>query len=92
MNGNRLVARWESKGHAHIVELWKQGGSGYCYRATGASGYLGNDFANDAEAIASLEPRINIFQPDRNRTPMKRVKLSHVGVRVKFRALRSIQG
>jgi hypothetical protein len=69
---NRRIARWESKGHAHIVELWKQGGSGYCYRAIGAGGYLGH-FPSDADAIAVLEPRLNDFQPDCNSTPMKRV-------------------
>jgi len=75
MSGKRLVARWESKGGAHIVELWKLDGSGYSYSATGGSGYLGNDLTNDAEAIKVMEPRANSFQPDRNRTPMQLVRI-----------------
>lgn len=71
--GRRLVARWESRGGASVVELWKQEGSGWSYRATGAGGYLGNHFASDAEAVATLELRVGDFQPDRNKTPMRRV-------------------
>ena len=73
MGENRLIARWESRGGAHAVELWKQEGSGWSYRATGAGGYLGNSFRDDVEALAAFQPRVNDFQPDSNKTPMRRV-------------------
>lgn len=69
----RLVGRWESKGGAHVVELYKQDGTGYSYRARDASGYLGNHFENDGEALAAFLPRVNDFQPDANKTPMRPV-------------------
>ena len=72
MKRNECVARWESKGGAHTVELWREAGSGWCYRATGAGGYIGNHFTDDAAAIEYFEPRANDFQPDRNTTPMRR--------------------
>ena len=72
-NGNRLIARWASRGGGSIVELWREAGSGYCYRAVGASGYLGNHFASDSEAFEAFEPRIGDFQPNKNRTPMRRI-------------------
>ena len=72
MSDNTLIARWESRGGAHVVELWKQAGSGYSYRATGAGGYLGNDIS-ETDAIAQMVDRLPDFQPDANRTPMRRV-------------------
>jgi hypothetical protein len=69
----RLVGRWESKGGAHVVELYKQDGTGYSWRTTGAGGYLGNHFDNDGEALAAFLPRLNAFQPARNKTPMRLV-------------------
>ena len=73
MSGNHLVARWESGGGAHYVELWKQAGSGWCYRANGAGGYLGNDFTSDGAALEYFEPQVGRFQPDANKRPMRRV-------------------
>jgi hypothetical protein len=73
--GDRKVARWESKGGSHIVELWKLDGSGWYYRATNAGGYLGNEFQDDKEVIESFLPRVNDFQPDKNVTPMRRISL-----------------
>ena len=71
-----LIGRWESRGGAHVVELHKQERSGYCYRATGVSGYLGTGIT-EAQAIAIIEARCAIgagyFQPDRAKTPMKRM-------------------
>ena len=72
-DGKRLVGRWESKGGAYTLEVWKAEGSGWYYRAVGAGGYLGNHYTTDDEAIAAIGD-INRFQPDANKTPMQRVK------------------
>lgn len=76
MAGYYLVARWESERGAHIVELHKARGSGYYYRATGAGGYLGNDYTTDEQALAEFAPRVarGEFLPDTARRPMKRVR------------------
>jgi hypothetical protein len=66
----RLVARWTSRSGKHHVALYHDA-FGYFYNATGGSGYLGK-LASDEAAIRALEPRVNDFQPDRNRTPMLR--------------------
>ena len=66
----RLVARWASRSGKHHVTLYHDA-LGYFYNATGGSGYLGK-LASDEAAIRTLEPRVNDFQPDRNRTPMVR--------------------
>jgi len=73
MSDTRLVGRWESKGGAHVVELYKKDGTGYFYRAIGAMGYLGNHFNSDDEVLAEFLPRVNDFQPDENKTPMRLV-------------------
>ena len=72
-DGYRLVARWESTRGAHVVELYKSVGSGWSYRSLAAGGYLGNHWANDAQVIAAFELRVDEFQPDCNKLPMKRI-------------------
>lgn len=76
----RLVARWESRGGAHVVELWKPEGAGYSYRATGGGGSCGI-VGTDADAIAYMERdmgwgdgtrAVDLHQPDANTTPMRR--------------------
>lgn len=67
----RVVARWESRGRKHFVELYKDQ-YGYGYRAVGAGGFLGA-LADDQTAVATIERRVNDFQPDANKTPMRRV-------------------
>jgi len=64
-----LVARWESKSGKHYAELYRDDW-GYCYKANGAGGNLGS--VPEADAIASIERRVNDFQPDANKTPMRR--------------------
>lgn len=72
-----LIGRWESRNGAHVAELWKMHGSGYYYTGNGCSGYFGNDI-NEAQAIAMMEercqPGMGYFQPDANKTAMRRVK------------------
>lgn len=70
MAEHRLVARWTSRSGKHHVALYHDA-MGYFYNATGGSGYLGK-LASDEAAIHALEPRVNDFQPDKNRTPMIR--------------------
>lgn len=72
----RLIGRWESKGGAYAAELWKMEGSGFYYSGMGCHGYFGNDLP-ESEAIARMEerclPGAGFFQPDNNKSPMKRV-------------------
>lgn len=72
---SKIIAKWQSVGGAHYVELWKHHGSGWSYRSSNASGYLGNDFESNEAAIAAFELRVNDFQPDRNKIPMKRLPI-----------------
>jgi hypothetical protein len=71
--GYTRIARWESRGGAYVVELYKQDGSGFSYRGTGCGGYLGNDWT-EAEVLEAFQARVDsgYFQPDANKTPMKR--------------------
>ena len=74
----RLIARWESKGGAYVAELYKAEGSGFYFRGDGCLGYLGNDITEE-QALAYIEarclPGAGFFQPDSNKTPMRRVVL-----------------
>ena len=64
------VARWESRSGKHTVILTRDRW-GYTYRAAGASGSYHAE--SDDAAIAHLEPRVDDFQPDANKTPMRLV-------------------
>jgi hypothetical protein len=68
-----IVARWESKSGKHWVELTRSE-YGVSYSAPQACGTFAKD-ATDAEAIADMAQRVALgyFQPDANKTPMKRV-------------------
>ena len=65
-----LVARWESRSGKWWAELYRDS-LGYSYRAVGAGGVLGG--ASEAEAVAEMEKRLPLFQPDAAKTPMRRV-------------------
>ena len=73
---NTLIGRWQSVGGRWVAELWKGETSGFYYRGSGCSGYLGNDIT-EAQAVAEMEKRcaagVGYFQPDTNVTPMVRV-------------------
>jgi hypothetical protein len=68
-----IVARWESKSGKHWVELTRSE-YGVSYSAPQAGGTFANP-CTDAEAIADMAQRVALgyFQPDANKTPMKRV-------------------
>jgi hypothetical protein len=70
---DKVIARWESKSGKHWVELtqWESGGAGYS--APGQCGVLG--YLEGSDAIAEMQRRVDLgyFQPDANKTPMKRV-------------------
>ena len=76
-----MIARWESRGGRHWLELRRDASGGYGYSAVGASGDFGT-FPDDASAIAFVERDlgwsngtrwVDIHQPDANKTPMRRV-------------------
>jgi len=70
-NPDRVIARWQSRSGKHWVEL-KKDEYGYHYDAPGASGVLGN--ITEEEAIRQMEQRVPYMQPDKAKTPMRRVK------------------
>jgi hypothetical protein len=68
-----IVARWESKTSKHWVEVYYDTDityKGHGYTAPGACGWFGDVSAR--EAIVEIEGRLANFQPDSNKTPMKR--------------------
>ena len=68
----KTIARWESRSGKHYVDLWR-GRWGPSYDSPGASGSMGN--ITDAQAIAEIERKLSwgMFQPDKAKTPMRRV-------------------
>lgn len=68
-----LIARWESVSGKHWVELTRSESGSVFYDAPRATGSLAK--VTDAEAIADMQARVDkgYFQPDANKTPMKRV-------------------
>lgn len=70
---DKVIARWESKSGKHWVELNSSDSGAVFYDAPGACGSLG--IVGDSEAIAELQRRVDLgyFQPDANKTPMKKV-------------------
>jgi len=80
MENGLIVAAWASKGGAHGVTLRRTAVGGYCYRANGAGGTV--PAISDAEAklymVAPAWPsgprRVDLHQPDANKTPMARIQ------------------
>jgi len=68
-----VLARWESRGGAHYVELRKSAG-GYGYTGCGCGGSLGA-VESDQAAVAVIQARVDsgYFLPDNAKLPMKRV-------------------
>ena len=65
-----LVTRWESKSGKHWVELYQeewQGRPSYHYRASDGMGNLGTD----PDQLQNFLGRIDTFQPDAAKTPMR---------------------
>lgn len=66
-----VLAHWESRSGKHWLTLLK-GPQGYRYEAQDSSrGWLRAD--DDLTAIAQMERRLSEFQPDKAKTPMRRV-------------------
>ena len=72
MSDRNVIARWESVSEKHHVTLHRDQW-GHSYDAPGAGGSLGKGLS-DEEAIAEMQSRVDkgYFQPDANKTPMKR--------------------
>lgn len=70
----KIIARWESRGGAHWVELYRDE-YGYGYSANDASGFLGR-LATDSHAILLVGDKVDsgYFLPDAARTPMRRIR------------------
>jgi hypothetical protein len=68
-----VIARWESRGRAHYVDLEDRNGY-YGYTGNGCGGSLA-PVATDGEAIAVMQARVDsgYFLPDSAVVPMKRV-------------------
>lgn len=77
------IARWESRGGAHYVELRKSA-YGYSYRGRSCGGSLGA-IGSDEEALAVMQARVDsgYFLPDSAKLPMKRVGPLEPSVRIK---------
>lgn len=69
-----LVARWESKGGKHWVELYKHPTGGYSYRAPDAGGAFG--IADEPQVMQMMEQKLRegYFTPDSSKHPLKRVR------------------
>lgn len=78
-----VLARWESRGGAHYVELRKSAG-GYGYTGNGCGGSLGA-VESDQAAVAIMQARVDsgYFLPDDAKLPMKRIGPIEEPVRVK---------
>ena len=78
-----VLARWESRGGAHYVELHESAG-GYGYTGNSCGGGLGAVESNEA-AIAIMQARVDsgYFLPDNAVVPMKRIGGLDPKVRVK---------
>lgn len=68
----RKIARWESKSGKHWVDLLHDG-TFAAYTAPNCGGYLGTMTPN--AAISAMQQRVDTgyYQPDANKTPMKKV-------------------
>jgi hypothetical protein len=74
-SSRRLVANWESRSRKHWLALWADS-HGYSYESPGARGFLGALEGCDLLAIGEMERRLGLglFQPDRNKTPLSRIR------------------
>ena len=69
----KMLARWESRGGKHWVELHGADGC-YSYRGNGCGGSLGRLETIDT-AVVVVQAKVNsgYFLPDSAKLPMKRV-------------------
>lgn len=70
----KIVARWESKGGKHFVELERFESGYYGYRASNGGGMLGTSQEKVAMLYLTKKVEQGLFQPDAAKTPMRRVR------------------
>ena len=77
---SETVARWESRTGKHWVELRWSNEFGFSYTSPNAGGSLAANTTDEAiaELAPRLEPYAGYFQPDSNKTAMKRVRTTTV--------------
>jgi hypothetical protein len=68
-----IVARWQSRGGAHWVELHAFDNGGFFYRGNGCGGNMTATLDQSA-AVAQIQQRVDAgeFLPDAARVPMRR--------------------
>lgn len=66
-----LIARWQTRGGKHWVELFRHEDRSYTYTGNDCGGCLGV-LANDRHAIAVMEPKLVYMVPDNARIGMQR--------------------
>ena len=71
---SNVIARWESRGGAHYVDLVDHHGY-YGYTGKGCGGSLPAVVVTDAHAVAVVQAKVDTgyFLPDKAVTPMKQV-------------------
>lgn len=69
----QLIARWESKSGKYWAELYMDS-IGPSYKGVDCGGSMGNLTADAAVAAMQQKVDMGYFQPDANKTPMKRVQ------------------
>ena len=71
---SKVIAKWESRGRAHYVDL-EDRGTYYSYTGNGCGGSLPGAVVTDAHAVAVVQEKVDsgYFLPDRAVVPMKRV-------------------
>lgn len=69
---HRMVARWESRTGRWWATLHHYGERAYGYGGDGCGGVLYAD--SDDDAVSQVQDRVDkgLFQPDDNKTPMRR--------------------
>ena len=72
MTAREPIARWESRGGVYFATLYRETDGAYTYRGVDCGGCLGV-MAKEL-AVSEMERRVmeGYFQPDVNKTPMKR--------------------
>ena len=69
--GRILIARWESRGGAHWVDLHKDSSGNFGYSTDGGGGHLGK--MTQEEAMATMEGKLGYLTPDKLKTGLRRV-------------------
>lgn len=86
---DRIVAEWASRKGNYWVHVSQAPTGAYYYTANAFSTSLRGEVLNDAQAISYIEDRIELFQPKRNRTPMKRKDIPG-GYRLEYGTVRAL--